>query len=58
METLAWLGASTSSPLQALCRTDLTIADFFKNDLGKFTPCFVDLVILGARIAIALIALG
>eukprot|EP00955_Chlamydomonas_euryale_P046811 353511-Chlamydomonas_euryale.AAC.1 len=37
-----------SDPIQALCRADLTVADFFTNDLGRFTPCFIDLAVLGA----------
>ncbi|GAX80188.1 hypothetical protein CEUSTIGMA_g7626.t1 [Chlamydomonas eustigma] len=44
------------SPLQALCRTDLTISDFFTNDLGQFTPCFIDLALLGIAHTIGIIA--
>jgi hypothetical protein len=36
-----------TSPLHGLCRPDLTTADFFTNDLGRWTPCFIDIAVLG-----------
>ena len=36
-----------AGPLASFCRADLTISDFFENDLGSFTPCFIDLAVLG-----------
>ena len=42
-----------TSPLHGLCRADLTVADFFTNDLGRFTPCFIDLAVLGEEEALA-----
>lgn len=39
---------STSSPfIDTFCRPDLSPCDF-KNQLGAFTPCFIDIVIICA----------
>ena len=36
-----------ASALDSLCRADLTVDEFFTNDLGKWTPCFIDVAVLG-----------
>ncbi|GAX80189.1 hypothetical protein CEUSTIGMA_g7627.t1 [Chlamydomonas eustigma] len=50
-----WLSYFQVSPLASLCRVDLTASEFFKNDLGKFTPCFIDLAVLGTTHFIGLV---
>ena len=49
---LLWgIGEDPISALNGLCRADLTVLDFFKNDLGRFTPCFIDLAVLGPSVS-------
>lgn len=45
----SWADTGPGSPLNSLCSPDLTLPDFWRNDLGRFTPCFIDLAVLGAR---------
>lgn len=49
--SMSWLWLRSddeaASALDSLCRADLSVGDFFKNDLGRWTPCFVDLAVLG-----------
>eukprot|EP00873_Tetraselmis_striata_P001443 jgi/Tetstr1/421707/TSEL_012645.t1 len=56
----AWLaGSNGSAPpfVDTFCRPDLSPADF-ENELGAFTPCFIDVFILAPAYALAVAMLS
>lgn len=44
---VAWLGGLGSKFVDSVCDPE-SVSQHFRGELGRFTPCFTDIVILGA----------